>query len=187
MFFTPSQQLTRSCKQIPKEMEDLLKDPSCVNLTAQVSQDHHSLLPGLAWLSYFDDAERIRQSPNFFVLLHTLALFVQKSQDNLLPLSGVLPDMKASSSQYVTLQSLFKAKARSDLALFKEILVGVLAGLSGGAASNGAGRSIGDEEIEVFVKNSGSLMLVRGRSFEDETTKNLMHGQIGESSLLVVI
>lgn len=93
--------------------------------------------------------------------------------------------MKASSSQYVTLQSLFKAKARSDLALFKEILVGVLAKSSDVAGSDGAGRSIGDEEIEVFVKNSGSLMLVRGRSFEEEASKNLMHGQIGESSAFV--
>lgn len=92
--------------------------------------------------------------------------------------------MKASSSQYVTLQTLFKSKARSDLALFKEILVGVVAGLAGGDGSNGAGRTFGDEEIEVFVKHSGSLMLVKGRSLEEETMQNLMHGQIGKSCRL---
>ena len=52
-------------------------------------------------------------SPPFWLLLRAVKEFVLA--ENLLPLTGSLPDMKATSKGYLTLQSLYRTKAKEDL------------------------------------------------------------------------
>lgn len=89
----------------------------------------------------------------------------------LLPLSGVLPDMKASSTQYVSLQNAFRTKAKVDLERFGKILQDVLQEVGG--------RAIGQEEVESFVKHGKFLLVVRGRSLRMEQESSLLKGRIG--------
>lgn len=96
--------------------------------------------------------------------------------------------MKATSSAYVTLQKLYKQKAREDLELVKQLLGETLATV-GASSSNGkggeGGGSVGidirEEEIESFVKHAAWLKVIRGRSLRQEYEACKLAGQIGES------
>ncbi|KAK4699471.1 hypothetical protein P7C70_g6789, partial [Phenoliferia sp. Uapishka_3] len=114
------------------------------------------------------------QSTNFWLLLHSLRTFVHhpSNPSHLLPLSGALPDMKADTTRYVGLQTIYRAKAKEDLALVKEILGEVLKGL--GVREERVGR----EEVEAFVKHSAFLLVVRGRSLREEAERSLLKGKI---------
>ncbi|KAN0060147.1 hypothetical protein ACQY0O_008121 [Thecaphora frezii] len=108
----------------------------------------------------FDDPECQKVGPcsnNFWLLVRALRDFVAASPTDSLPLSGSLPDMKATSDIYVRLQSCYRAKAASDLAEFAKILEAV-------AAQAGVAGAIGQDEVEAFVKHAGYLKLIRGRS-----------------------
>lgn len=96
-------------------------------------------------------------STNFWILIRTLSEFVAASETQSLPLTGSVPDMKATSSAYISLQNVYRAKALEDLAQFRKILARVCtqAGIQG---------RIADDEVEAFVKHAGFLKLVRGRS-----------------------
>ncbi|GAA5948295.1 hypothetical protein JCM3765_001356 [Sporobolomyces pararoseus] len=141
-------------KPIPEEIEKLFKDDSCQNLTSQ--------------------------SSNFWILLHTLKLFTQKSE-GLLPLTGSLPDMKSHSQTYIKLQKVYREKALTDLKLFNKLLIQVLDSLND---QDKKGREIiSKEEIESFVKHSGWLKVLRGRKLNDminHSEKSLLKGKINE-------
>lgn len=116
------------------------------------------------------------QSSNFWLLTRAVLEFTRhpSNADNLLPLSGALPDMKADSRGYVGLQNLYKQKARADLEVVRELL---------GQLSDSAGidRSrVADEEIETFVKHSAFLKVVRGRSLRQEYESSALKGEVGE-------
>ena len=81
--------------------------------------------------------------------------------------------MKADTTGYVTLQQLYKAKAKEDLALVQSILAEVLA-----KAGVSADR-IGQEETETFVKHVGYLKVIRGRSLRQEFESSLLNGKLG--------
>ncbi|BGP43074.1 hypothetical protein JCM10449v2_007089 [Rhodotorula kratochvilovae] len=134
---------------IPSEIEALFADPACENITAS--------------------------TPTFWLLLRAVRSFVAhpSNPSRLLPLSGALPDMKASSAGYVSLQTLYKAQARSDLALVRQLLAETLdaAGLPRG--------SVGEEETETFVKHAAWLKVVRGRSLRMEEDECKLKGQVG--------
>lgn len=83
--------------------------------------------------------------------------------------------MKASSEKYVTLQTIFRTKAKEDLELFSKLLEEVLKEV--GLSEEGR---IGQEEMEGFVKHAGFLMVVRGRSLREEFERNDLKGKIGE-------
>lgn len=119
------------------------------------------------------------QSSNFWLLLHAVHAFTQhpSNPSHLLPLSGALPDMKATSSSYVTLQKLYKQKARDDLDLVKSLLNETLAsaGLEQGSST------VKEEEVESFVKHAAWLKVIRGRSLRQEMGDECkLKGQIGE-------
>lgn len=102
--------------------------------------------------------------------------FVQHpTSSGLLPLSGALPDMKADTQRYVGLQTIYRAKARQDLALVRTLLAELLASV--GVAE---GR-ISKDEIETFVKHSAFLKVVRGRSLRQEHEASLLKGQVRAS------
>lgn len=114
----------------------MLKDPSCINLTPS--------------------------SSNFWILVRALREFVAASPTQSLPLSGSIPDMKATSSGYIKLQNTYRSKALQDLAHFKQLVLDT-------CTAAGVEGSIADDEIEAFVKHAGYLKLIRGRSEKQRT------------------
>lgn len=68
---------------------------------------------------------------------------------NCLPLPGNVPDMKAQSKVYIQLQSIYKAKARQDVA---EVL--------GTVRQTPGGEDIDPGEVELFCKNAAFVKLV---------------------------
>lgn len=161
--------------QIPSDVQVLFDDPACENVSSSV----RSLFLQYLTLKLFADRSTASQSPNFWILVHALRAFVRhpSNPSNLLPLPGALPDMKASSSGYVTLQTLYKGKAREDLALVKHLVGETLDRV-------GLERSrIADEEVETFVKHAAWLKVVRGRSLREEENDCSLKGKIGSSRL----
>ncbi|GAA5879880.1 hypothetical protein JCM16303_004383 [Sporobolomyces ruberrimus] len=141
-------------RPIPEDIEKLFNDDSCRNLTSQ--------------------------SSNFWILLHTLQLFTQhpSNPSHLLPLTGSLPDMKSHSTVYVSLQQLYRSKAKQDLELFQQSLQDVLSNIANG----GEERWVGKEEVESFVKHSAWVKVLRGRKLSDsfEPSTSLLKGKINE-------
>ncbi|KAJ1028268.1 hypothetical protein NDA13_003712 [Ustilago tritici] len=121
---------------VPDEVQAMFKDPACDNLTSS--------------------------STNFWILVRALREFVAASPTQSLPLSGSVPDMKATSQGYIKLQNVYRTRALQDLAQFKQ-LVGET------CKSAGVKGKIADDEIEAFVKHAGYLKLIRGRSKKQRT------------------
>ncbi|KAJ9109758.1 hypothetical protein QFC19_001988 [Naganishia cerealis] len=112
----------------------------------------------------FEEAEsQAFRSRNFWLLIHALKQYTLLPQsEGLLPISASLPDMKASTTDYVHLQNLYKNKANADLRTFKDCVKTTLSsvGLDDDA--------IDDEETSNFVKNCHSLQCIDGRSLKQE-------------------
>jgi len=78
---------------IPSEVQDILKDDKCNNLT--------------------------KDSKKFWILSRALKEFVAKEGGGVyLPLSGVLPDISTTAPIYITLQKIYNAKAAEDCEAF---------------------------------------------------------------------
>lgn len=89
--------------------------------------------------------------------------------------------MKADTTGYVGLQSLYKGKAKEDLKLVNEILGEVL-------SKAGVSRErVSEEEVETFVKHSAFLKVVRGRSLRMEEEESLVKGNLGALAYCFVI
>jgi amyloid beta precursor protein binding protein 1 len=80
--------------------------------------------------------------------------------ENLLPLPGVLPDMKADTKSFVKLQQIYQAKARDDFKRFKGIYRTLLESVGKPA------DAISDEDGITFCKNAGYLTVIRGTPLE---------------------
>ncbi|KAF9938994.1 NEDD8-activating enzyme E1 regulatory subunit [Mortierella alpina] len=130
----------RSCQPtaVPSSIKELFADSKCVNLTSE--------------------------SANFWILTRAVKDFVNNNEKSggLLPLSGTIPDMKAQTDSYVTLQSIYKSKAKHDVQEVSKIVEHLLESL--GLASG----SISLQEIESFCKYSAFLKVIRYRSLEQE-------------------
>ncbi|KAF9902830.1 NEDD8-activating enzyme E1 regulatory subunit, partial [Lobosporangium transversale] len=130
----------RSCQPtvVPSSIKEIFNDPKCVNLTSE--------------------------SSSFWILARALKDFVDDyaKSAGLLPLSGTIPDMKAQTDSYVTLQSIYKAKAKQDIQEVSKIVDSLLESI--GLAPG----SIPLQEIETFCKFSAFLKVIRYRSLEQE-------------------
>ncbi|KAF8935701.1 hypothetical protein EDD21DRAFT_66374 [Dissophora ornata] len=130
----------RSCQPtvVPSDIKTIFNDPKCENLTAE--------------------------SDNFWILARAVREFVndRSKSGGLLPLSGTIPDMKAQTDSYVTLQSIYKTKAKQDVQEVSNITESLLESL--GLAPG----SISLQEIESFCKYSAFLKVIRYRSLEQE-------------------
>ncbi|KAI1313843.1 NEDD8-activating enzyme E1 regulatory subunit [Mortierella claussenii] len=130
----------RSCQPtvVPSNIKELFNDAKCLNLTAE--------------------------SANFWILTRAVKDFVsdQTKSAGLLPLSGTIPDMKAQTDSYVTLQSIYKAKAKEDVQNVSKNVEALLEPLGR------APGSISLQEIESFCKYSAFLKVIRYRSLEEE-------------------
>lgn len=122
---------------VPDSITKLFSDPQCTNLAPS--------------------------SPPFWLLLRAVKEFV--ATENLLPLTGSLPDMKATSKGYLALQSLYRTKAKEDLIAVTHHLHKLLVSL--GLPTT----VIPDEEIATFVKHAAYLEVMRGTNLAEEFEK----------------
>lgn len=140
--------------QIPSDVQKIFADPACENLNAQVRQRS-------ALLSFEDTCILTMshlQSSNFWILARAVRDFTQSSPDHLLPLSGALSDMKADTTRYVQLQSVYRQKAQRDLAVVQARTAELLASL--GRAQD----SVTAAEVESFCKFAQFIKVLKGRS-----------------------
>lgn len=102
------------------------------------------------------------ETSNFWLLVRALGEFVKGEGGGLPPLSGEVPDMTSDTDSFITLQSLYKAKAAKDVAEMTALV---------DAALDSLGRprgSVPTEEVETFCKNARKLLAVTTRSIEEE-------------------
>lgn len=116
------------------------------------------------------------QSRNFWLLVHALQRYTSLPEsEGLLPISAALPDMKASTKDYVQLQNLYKDKANQDL----EVYVGCLKQTLQSVGLDE--EAIEQEEIHNFVKNCHWVQCIDGRSMRDEYHSDVQKSLIGSS------
>ena len=97
----------------------------------------------------------VLDSSSFWLIAHAVNEFLVKY--GVLPIPGTIPDMKAKSHDYVTLQNTYRAKAKTDA-------VSVTSHVRKLEQQLGRKQQVPDAEIAAFCKSSGSLKLVTGRS-----------------------
>ncbi|GAA5866109.1 hypothetical protein JCM8547_000601 [Rhodosporidiobolus lusitaniae] len=141
-------------EKVPKDVERLFGDEKCENVD--------------------------KDSTNFWLLLRSIRAFTRlPSSCGLLPLSGALPDMKSHSSTYITLQNIYKKKAKEDCAEVRRLL-DELCGRVG--IEGGSQERVGEEELESFVKHAAWVKVIRGRRVKEEMAEggSRIKGRTGE-------
>ena len=93
-----------------------------------------------------------QDSANFWIIANAIKAFYDSH--GVLPLPGALPDMKATSADYIKLQTIYKAKARADVAEVTEIV------RRSEALPSEKGSVIPDSEIEAFCKNASHVRVL---------------------------
>ncbi|KIY03890.1 uncharacterized protein Z520_00581 [Fonsecaea multimorphosa CBS 102226] len=121
--------------------KEMMSMPSCTNLTAD--------------------------SANFWVVANAIKTFYDSH--GVLPLPGTLPDMKATSADYVKLQTIYKTKARADVAEVTKLVRQIEASLSRTASSQ-----VPDSEIEAFCKNASHVRVLTNQKKEALPSLRLM-------------
>ncbi|CAI7634036.1 unnamed protein product [Penicillium glandicola] len=94
-------------------------------------------------------------SQDFWVIASAIKTFY--ASHGVLPLPGSLPDMKAQSADYVSLQNIYKAKARQDVEEVTRTVRQLESQLQRQTPT------IPDRDIEVFCKNAAHIKVVLGR------------------------
>lgn len=125
------------------------------------------------------------ESADFWIIAHAIGIFY--TNHGILPLPGSLPDMKAQSADYVSLQNIYKAKARQDM----DEVTATVRHLE--SQLNRPAPSIPEREIEVFCKNAAHIKVVRGRpiphisSDSDSATLKSIRSQLSMPDSLISI
>ncbi|KAJ0392504.1 hypothetical protein P43SY_006565 [Pythium insidiosum] len=101
------------------------------------------------------------RTSTYWFLARALAEFVDHN-DGMLPITGVVPDMTASTDSYVALQQLYVLKAKEDAA---DVAQRVQAHL---AAAGLPATRVSQDEVEAFCRNAYSLAVLRTRSIAEE-------------------
>ncbi|KAL5341179.1 hypothetical protein BJX70DRAFT_76738 [Aspergillus crustosus] len=123
-------------------------------------------------------------SADFWIIAAAVHEFYEVHQ--VLPLPGSLPDMKAQSADYVSLQNIYKTKARKDVAEVIDFIRRIESQL-------GRLSQVPDKDIEIFCKNASHIQVVRGRDIPqvegDAQTQKCFLVELGndESFIPVVI
>lgn len=97
-----------------------------------------------------------KTSGNFWIIAAAVKKFYETH--GVLPLSGSLPDMKAKSADYISLQNLYKKKAREDVMAVTAFVNEIQANFGREGLS-----PIPDGEIASFCKNAAHIKIVRGQ------------------------
>jgi amyloid beta precursor protein binding protein 1 len=101
-------------------------------------------------MEVFHDPSVVKGQPScppFCHLAAALHLYTQKQPPYTLPLSSTLPDMKSSTTYYIELQKLYKKRAEEEKEIFESYI---------------CAPPIKDDFIDLFVKNSHGIRLLRG-------------------------
>lgn len=134
--------------KVPADVLRLFEDPACTELSPS--------------------------SSSFWILLRAVKEFVEADPNHLLPLSGSLPDMKATSSGYIRLQNIYRAKAQSDLKVVTSIVERLLASLEMPT------DSISPSDIQTFVKHAAYVQVIRSTSVQDELAGRVQNPKSAE-------
>ncbi|KAI1757106.1 hypothetical protein F4782DRAFT_214846 [Xylaria castorea] len=113
------------------------------------------LEPGLEEVFNHHVSSEAERKSSFWIIARAVNLFHQKH--GCLPLPGSLPDMKAQSSVYVKLQSLYKEKARKDA---REVLESV--------RQIEGGEHVNPTEVDLFCKNARFVKLINAKPRESD-------------------
>ncbi|EXJ76758.1 uncharacterized protein A1O5_01266 [Cladophialophora psammophila CBS 110553] len=105
-------------------------------------------------------------SANFWVVANAIKTFYDTH--GVLPLPGALPDMKATSADYVKLQTIYKSKARADVAEVTKLVRQIEASFSRTASQ------VPDSEIEAFCKNASHVRVLTNQNREVIPSLRLM-------------
>ncbi|KAJ5674452.1 uncharacterized protein N7477_004386 [Penicillium maclennaniae] len=125
------------------------------------------------------------ESVDFWLIAHAIHFFY--TTHGVLPLPGSLPDMKAQSADYVSLQNLYKAKARRDV----EEVTTTVRQLE--TQLERRYPPIPDRDIDAFCKNAAHIKVVHGRqipqisSDSDSITLKAIRTQLGFPDSLVSV
>lgn len=113
------------------------------------------------------DENLSEETPLFWMFVKALAYFVE--YEGALPLPGSLPDMVSSTSNYITLQQLYRNKALKDQGKFAELLQLLLSKV-------GKAEDVPIDLVASFCKNSAFLYFSRGSSaaFSNELKNKLL-------------
>ncbi|KAL4898110.1 hypothetical protein BDV59DRAFT_166226 [Aspergillus ambiguus] len=96
------------------------------------------------------------ESADFWIIASAVGQFYQKHQA--LPLPGSLPDMKAQSADYISLQNVYKSKARKDVEEVARTVRQIESQIGPRPSA------ILEKEIEVFCKNAAHIKVIHGRN-----------------------
>eukprot|EP00708_Paratrimastix_pyriformis_P002426 GAFH01001172.1.p2 GENE.GAFH01001172.1~~GAFH01001172.1.p2 ORF type:complete len:567 (-),score=221.72 GAFH01001172.1:134-1834(-) len=114
---------------------------------------------------------------NFWFMVQALRLFTEANEGRL-PVSGRVPDMIASSANYVGLQRVYMEKAQRDAARFREILIRLLTG----AGVEQPESRISPEESEAFARDAAFIRVMRytplGREVDPANPKARALGEL---------
>lgn len=124
-------------------------------------------------------------SQDFWIIASAIKTFY--ASHGVLPLPGSLPDMKAQSADYVSLQKIYKTKARQDV----EEVTATVRHLESNLRRQTP--AIPDQEIEVFCKNAAHIKVVLGREIPqisidgDTSTLKTIRNKLNDSDTLIPI
>jgi amyloid beta precursor protein binding protein 1 len=114
-----------------------------------------SISSGLREIFDAEDCKHLKaDSANFWIIGNAISVF--HALHRVLPLPGALPDMKAQSSDYIQLQNIYTAKARSDITEITQTV-------RSSERELGTKSQIEDKEIEAFCKGAQFVKLIHGR------------------------
>ncbi|ETE66509.1 NEDD8-activating enzyme E1 regulatory subunit, partial [Ophiophagus hannah] len=122
--------------KVPSCIEDIFSDDHCINLS--------------------------QQTPSFWILARAVKEFVSKEGQGNLPVRGTIPDMIADSSKFISLQNIYRDKAKKDAEAVSNYAAKLLQSVGK------APESISQKELKLLCSNSAFLRIVRCRSLSEE-------------------
>ncbi|MBN3299437.1 ULA1 enzyme, partial [Amia calva] len=122
--------------KISSTIEDIFNADQCKNITAQ--------------------------STSFWVMARAVKEFVHNEGGQNLPVRGTIPDMIANSDKFISLQNVYRAKAKQDAAAVSKHVASLLQSMGK------LPESISEQEIRLFCKNTAFLRVVCCRSLAEE-------------------
>ncbi|KAL1899003.1 hypothetical protein Cpir12675_001663 [Ceratocystis pirilliformis] len=130
-----------------------------------------SLPPNLKQIFDLLDSDKIDcSSSTIWAIAAAIKSFYNKH--NCLPVSGGLPDMKAQSDIYISLQNIYKAKAKAD---FEEVLAILRTSLEG--------KCVTEEDVALFCKNSAFAKLIKPQTVSPETLKEILEKEAANDEI----
>ncbi|GAB0133391.1 hypothetical protein EsDP_00001802 [Epichloe bromicola] len=108
----------------------------------------------------------------FWIIAKAVQQFHQKHHQ--LPLHGGLPDMKAQTSVYIELQSIYKSKSKRDV----DEVMGFIRTLPGG-------HQIERDEVELFCKNARFIKLLQG-SHNEPSIRQVIEKELASDEIAAI-